>query len=183
MAGLNTELFNHFENEFFIPGLEAVEIDLEELHLPPGKSIAQCILAFDLSPTTEAMTMKAYFFPMLRAIRLGLDSHRVLFDAILRADRKLQVAKPLNLLDKSVCELPKERKYAAHMITFDCTDPRSAHTKVYTRSYQVSVNNICDMFTLGGQPTDPAMLKGLEILKDILPICLRWRGIMQRTAF
>jgi hypothetical protein len=39
MAGLNTELFNHFENEFFIPGLEAAEIDPEELHLPPGKSI------------------------------------------------------------------------------------------------------------------------------------------------
>jgi len=88
MAGLNTELFNLFKNEFFIPGLEAAEIDLKELHLPPGKSIPQCILAFDLSYTTEAVTMKAYFFPILRAIHLGLDSHRVLFDAILRVDRK-----------------------------------------------------------------------------------------------
>lgn len=88
IAGLNTELFNHFENEFFIPGLKAAEIDPEELHLPPGKSISQCILAFDLSYTAEAVTMKAYFFPMLRAIHLGLDSRRVIFDAILRADRK-----------------------------------------------------------------------------------------------
>ena len=113
--------------------------------------------------------MKAYFFPMLRAIHLGLDSHRVLFDAILRADRKSQVAKPLNLLDKFDCKLPKERKCAAHMIAFDCIDPRSARIKAYTRSYQVSINNICGMFTLGGQLTDPAMVKGLEILKDILP--------------
>ena len=55
------------------------------------------------------------------------------------------------------------------MIAFDCIDPHSAHIKVYTRSYQVSINNICDIFTLGGQLTDPATLKGLEILKDILP--------------
>lgn len=109
MAGLNTELFDHLENEFFIPGLETTEIDPEELHPPPGKSIPQCILAFNLSYTTEAVTMKAYFFPILRAIHLGLGSHRFLFDAILRADRKSQVAKPLNLLDKFVCELPKER--------------------------------------------------------------------------
>lgn len=100
---------------------------------------------------------------------MGLDSHRVLFDAILRADRKSQVAKPLNVLDKFVCELPKERKCAAHMIAFDCIDPRSARIKAYTRSYQVSINNICGMFTLGGQLTDPATLKSLEILKDILP--------------
>jgi len=113
--------------------------------------------------------MKACFFPMLRAIHLGLDSHRVLFDAILRADRKLQVTKLLNLLDKFVCELPKERKCAAHMVAFDCIDPRSARIKVHTRSYQASINNIRDMFTLGGQLTDPAMLKGLEILKGILP--------------
>ena len=55
------------------------------------------------------------------------------------------------------------------MIAFDCIGPRSARIKVYTRSYQVNINNICDMFTLGGQLTDPAMLKGSEILKDILP--------------
>lgn len=132
-ASLNTELSNHFENESFIPGLETAEIDQKELHLPPGKSMLQCILAFDLSSTTEAVTMKAYFFPMLRAIHLGLDSHRVLFDAILRADCKLQVAEPLNLRDKFACELPKERKCAAHMIAFDCIDPRSARIKVYTR--------------------------------------------------
>jgi DMATS type aromatic prenyltransferase len=103
---------------------------------------------------------------MLRAINLGLDSHGVLFDAILRVDRKSQVSKPLNLLDKFVCEVPKKHKCAAHMIAFDCIGPRSARIKVYTRSYQVNINNICDMFTLGGKP---AMLKGLEILKDILP--------------
>lgn len=55
------------------------------------------------------------------------------------------------------------------MIAFEWIDPRSARIKVYTRSYQVSINNIYDMFTLGGQLTAPAMLKGLEILKDILP--------------
>ena len=55
MAGLNTELFNHFENEFFIPGLEAAEIDLEELHLPPGK-----VFRSAYSPLTSATPRKRW---------------------------------------------------------------------------------------------------------------------------
>jgi DMATS type aromatic prenyltransferase len=170
-ASVDSKLFNHYTNEFWLPDSAAADINLTIDRMPP-----QCQLAFDLNPKKSSLGMKAYFIPLLKSKHIGSTPQQVAFDAMERGDATGALTPSLTLLKDYMTSLPDSRKASIQMLAVDCVDPAVARIKCYAKAYQVSIANVLDMYTMGGRLSSQSTADGLAILKDIAPLLLDCEG-------
>ncbi|KAF2805760.1 aromatic prenyltransferase [Mytilinidion resinicola] len=167
---IDSTLFNHFANEFWVPPSAASTIDVPPERMPP-----QCQLAFDLHRTKPSIGVKAYFIPRMKSLLGSSTPQNIAFDAIARAPSADTLGPAFSILTAYMSSLPESRKCSVQMIAIDCTCPATARVKAYVKpgiGVAVSMTNICDMYTLGGRLCSKTTAEGLEVLRSILPLLL-----------
>ncbi|KZF25225.1 aromatic prenyltransferase [Xylona heveae TC161] len=164
-AGLDTQWYDHFAREFFLPSETASII---RSRLPEGEHMSQSFLAWDLNGG-EAST-KAYFFPILRSLETGRSTRDIVVDAITKLDSEKTSLRPsLTVLEDYMSSLPTEWQAKYEMIAIDCTDPSKSRIKIYVRMPSMAFNKVRDMYCLGGRLHGPNVDAAMKILDDLWP--------------
>ncbi|KAH8882671.1 aromatic prenyltransferase [Thozetella sp. PMI_491] len=162
----DTRWFNQFVQALFLHSAE--EMASVKAGLPsflPGRA-PQSFIAFDLDGKKRGM--KAYFFPILKALSTKRSCETVTFDAIRGLEPcGAELTPAVNTLEKYMATSCPE-PCPVEMIAIDCVDPSAgARVKVYGRTESNSWDVVKHVYTLGGLANDETTLQGLEILRSV----------------
>ncbi|KAH7304016.1 aromatic prenyltransferase [Stachybotrys elegans] len=141
------EWFDHFY-AFFNGCLVEEQTDFAR---DPGDHNTSMFYAFDLPRGDDDITVKAYFFPKIRARRRGQTNLNVLLDAIFSAPCvdpvKMRAATAL----RDFCHEARTNNLEHEMLAIDLADPVDGRIKIYFRSRKTSFDSVCHIMTLGGR--------------------------------
>lgn len=160
--GLGMEIFNHFKNACFLN--EQEESTARDL-VPDGEHMTQSFLGLDLEGS--AVSVKAYFFPILKALATGRTNQSVLFEAVEALPLFRAALKPLieYLEDLPVTERPR-----IEMLAVDCVDPRQSRIKIYARTAKTSLRAVEDVYLLGGRIATAENRAALDAVRELWPL-------------
>ncbi|KAI1145734.1 aromatic prenyltransferase [Nemania diffusa] len=162
---MRLEWFQHFKEFFDARDEEGGFVQDAEDH---NTSI---FYAFDLSPTE--VTVKAYFFPKMRARAKGQSNLEVLSQAIQAAPHS--TSDNIEAWDM-FCDFSSElgsRALEYEMLAIDLIDPLESRLKIYFRSRETTFNSVIKIMTVGGRIKNPRLYQGLEDLRRL------WNALFQ----
>ncbi|KAK0101346.1 hypothetical protein ONS95_006522 [Cadophora gregata] len=162
-VGADLTWFNQFAAEFYPSEADAAslaeKVPKTTMHMP------KVFLAFDLGE--DKITMKAYFYPIIKYMTSAINSDRAGFSLI----RRLEPLGPsfgpaLDAIEEYQKLLYQDPPITA-VIGIDCVSPEAgARIKIYIDPRSNSWETVQKHVTLGGKLTDKATLDGLDILRD-----------------
>jgi DMATS type aromatic prenyltransferase len=162
---MRLEWFQHFKKFFNVHDDEAGFVQDAEDH---NTSI---FYAFDLSPTE--VTVKAYFFPKIRARAKGQSNLEVLAQAIKAAPHSTgDNLEAWDMFHDFSSELGS-RALEYEMLAIDLIDPLESRLKIYFRSRETTFNSVINIMTIGGRIRNPKLYQGLEDLRRL------WNSLFQ----
>lgn len=163
-VGADLRWFHQFAAEFF-PS-EADAAILKEQVPKDTIRIPKVFLAFDL--LEEKITMKAYFYPVIKYMTSKLNSDRAGFDLIRRLDPLGTSFGPALDLIEDYQKLLYQDPPLTVVIGIDCVSPEDgARIKIYIDPQSNTWGAVQQHVTLGGKLTDKTTLDGLAILRDM----------------
>jgi len=165
---LDMEWWNYFENEFFLPNETQ---GIVKSRIPSDEHSTNICLAFDFIGSD--ITIKAYFFPILKSIATGRTGSDLVFDAIHRLHTpKLQLEEALAPIEDYVNSFPTGTAPKLEFVAIDLVAPKDSRIKIYYRSPVTALSQVIEIYTLGGRLSSPSVLAGIEVLKDLWPLVL-----------
>jgi DMATS type aromatic prenyltransferase len=121
----------------------------------------------DLDLNGDTVEVKAYFFPILKALATGRSPESIVWDAVAGLSIFSKALEPLKRYLDGISSL---RRPTVEMIAIDCVDPESSRIKVYWRTLGISLNHVRDMYLLGGKIASEKNLKAIEGTEEIWPL-------------
>lgn len=110
----------------------------------------------------NAIEVKAYFFPTLKALATGRSPESIVWDAVAGLSIFSKALEPLKRYLDGISSL---RRPTVEMIAIDCVDPESSRIKVYVQTSGTSLNHVRDMYLLGGKIASEKNLKAMEAIE------------------
>ncbi|KAH7360215.1 aromatic prenyltransferase [Rhexocercosporidium sp. MPI-PUGE-AT-0058] len=162
-VGADMRWFDQLAAEFFPSEADAAilkeKVPKDTMHIP------KVFLAFDLGE--EKITMKAYFYPIIKYMTSALNSDRAGFDLIRRLDPLGSSFGPAIDLIENYQKLLYQDPPMTVVIGIDCVSPEAgARIKIYIDPKANTWRTVQQHVTLGGQLTDKTTLDGLAVLRD-----------------
>ena len=171
IPGCDTTLFNHFAQDLlcYDPSPNSSQGNINS----QGHA-SRCFLAIEFDES-EVM-VKAYFFPIFKAVRMNQCPWTLMSDSILN----MPGYSPLMLRSLSIFETflrcsPEGLKLVPEILAIDCGPPADSRMKIYMRSRSTTFESVRRIMTLDGALHDIGLDKGLDELY-ILWTLIFWQG-------
>lgn len=160
--GLNLTWYDRLEEAMLIKNNLAREKwdALSSFH-----SKTQTLIGLDLHE--GSFTVKAYFFPHLRAAATGEDWADIMFNAIRKIDTSAGFNREVTRVEAYIRSIRPRLLAEKPNIAIDCKCPADSRIKVYAAVDMSSLQNVYDFWTLGGQLEGAHIEKGFEIVKEM----------------
>lgn len=170
MSFVDLVFFEHFVSQFYIPDDEAAGVQAK---ISACENTSQFFIAFDFE--YSRWSVKAYFFPVLKALATGESNARVVSNSI----RSLapmtswaeQMVEAMSVLEGWISSYRGEAK--VEFISVDCVDEAKSRIKIYVRIPYTSLQRVKEAYCLGGRLRDEATCQGLRLLDEL------WRLMLQ----
>ncbi|PWY85940.1 aromatic prenyltransferase [Aspergillus heteromorphus CBS 117.55] len=114
-----------------------------------------------------SFTVKAYFFPHLRASVTGEDWARILFDGIRTVCNTDAFNRELTKIEQYIGSIRHKVLAEKPNVAFDCKDPAKSRIKVYAAVDMSSLDDVYDFWTIGGHLHGPHIENGFEIVRKM----------------
>ncbi len=160
---LDLQWFNHFANSFTVPNDRAQQISEK---LPKNEHVSQIFLALDFDDSK--VSIKSYFFPILKSIETGISPLDLMSRALARLDTEtISVNAAWNVVEDYMRSTALESQPKAEIVASDCVNPLQSRIKVYFRTSHTAFDKVRDVYTLGGRLADESTRKAVGILKEL----------------
>ncbi|KAM5449930.1 hypothetical protein MaudCBS49596_004692 [Microsporum audouinii] len=161
-CNFDTELWDYFSDRLTTSKTERDLISEDNIDVGVFKT--QLLPGFDFSDDGE-ISVKGYVFPRVKATANDIPVDTLVFEGLRDFEKKNDCSAPLALLREYLQTLSTESNIG--FLAWDCVAPSKSRLKIYIGNADVTMNNIEDLFTLGGRLVDPTTLKGLELLRQL----------------
>ena len=154
----NLVWFKHFERE----------LRCRHRSVLPAKSSNRSthrFYAFDLED--DEITVKAYFFPRLRARETKTPVLETISQAILSAPQWGDAGTQALTTFRAFATKARAAPLEMDMLAIDLVEPRQSRVKVYFRSRETDFESVIDNLTLGDRARTTALEKGIENLRAL----------------
>ncbi|KAF9887237.1 hypothetical protein FE257_010365 [Aspergillus nanangensis] len=133
-------------------------------HLPCK---SQTVIGLDFHKDSS-FTVKPYLSPLVKAVATGADFFQSMFQYLATVpNAKLNLALLEQYMGSSKHSFQPEKTY----LSFDCKSPSESRVKIYTAMDMTSLEEVYDLWSLGGRLSGPDIEKGFEIVTKM------WTGI------
>jgi DMATS type aromatic prenyltransferase len=159
-------LWRHFSEDLAVGPDEASSV---VARMKPSEHMTVNTISFDLSGEPIP---KVYFYPIAKALSLGVHAGELVSDSIERLE--INVTPALNVISAFVHDSKAEYGNILRMecLSFDAVDPHQSRIKVYLRTPQTSLRRVQEIYTLGGR------LKGPEIDACLVNLRCFWSDVL-----
>jgi len=113
--------------------------------------------------TRSGVVGKAYFLPHV----LSQASGKSQMDLVTSCLTKLELESQWNHVTKYLDGLPPHLSAIPEIVAVDCVEKTRNRAKVYVRSKASSLNEIVDLFTLGGALGDPLVVDTVRMIRQV----------------
>ncbi|WEW59278.1 hypothetical protein PRK78_004747 [Emydomyces testavorans] len=165
---IDLQWFNHFDSELGLSLEDARAI----AGTVPKQGKTQHLVGFDFK--NGGIVPKAYFYPEHKARVTGVNTAKLLFNAVRKLEESKSFSGALDTLEeflapcfKDKTENQTENTTEVFILAIDCLVPSLSRIKLYVADTQVTFAKARELWTLGGVLNDATTLTGLRILEDI----------------
>ncbi|KAJ5365694.1 aromatic prenyltransferase [Penicillium concentricum] len=163
-SGIDLTWYDQLENDMILKNQDMLPLYKDVLSQFDNKT--QTLFGLDLGE--GSVTVKAYFFPLLRASATRADWISIMFESM----RNLS-----GMEEGIICELGIIEEYTRSIshkllpehseVGFDCKSPAQSRIKIYAAMKVSSLQDLYDFHTLGGHLKGPSIEQGFEILSKL----------------
>jgi DMATS type aromatic prenyltransferase len=159
-------LWRHFSEDLAVDPNEASFV---VAGMKPNEHMTVNTISFDLNGEPIP---KVYFYPIAKALSLGVHAGELVSDSIERLE--INVTPALDVIREFVHDSKTEYGNVLRMecLSFDAIDPYQSHLKAYLRTPQTSLRRVQEIYTLGGR------LSGPEIDACIVNLRAFWSHVL-----
>jgi fumigaclavine A dimethylallyltransferase len=160
--------FDHFQREVLVPEEVVLSNDGVTSKVPFKN---QRLHGLDLSE--GAFMLKSYFMPAIRSAITGIETTQIMFESIRKLNLKnANIISALNTLEDWM--VPTNGRFMEYWdgVSYDAIDADKARIKVYTGICMKTLEQVRDVWTLGGR------LQGEDIEKGFDLVARLWRRLM-----
>ncbi|PKX97582.1 uncharacterized protein P174DRAFT_449186 [Aspergillus novofumigatus IBT 16806] len=122
----------------------------------------QILLALDLTKT--GITVKEYFYPVIKAAATGRSVAELCFSAIRKVDVQGRLAAPCKAIE---AHMQRQTQTDLHFLSVDLVDPGTTRFKLYLMELEVTLAKVEEHWTLGGTLTDEETMRGLQMIREL----------------
>jgi tryptophan 7-dimethylallyltransferase len=159
-------LWRHFSENLAVDPDEASSV---VAGMGPNEHMTVNTISFDLNGESVP---KVYFYPIAKALSLGVHAGELVADSIERLE--INVTPALDVIQAFVHDSKMEHGNILRMecLSFDAVDPYRSRLKAYLRTPQTSLRRVQEIYTLGGR------LSGLEIDACLAHLRAFWSDVL-----
>jgi DMATS type aromatic prenyltransferase len=155
-------LFRHFAEDLCTTRKEEEILDREVVETAHVFNTQQA-LGFDLKG--DQVVVKAYIVPNMKSKSTGIPISKLLYDSITGIYGN---AIPCSTLSMIVEYMESTGAFNdATWFSWDCIEPTKSRVKIYGSKFDSTWRKSEEIWTCGGQWTDPITMKGLSYLKEL----------------
>lgn len=156
--GLDFSWFDHFD-PMLIKNREARQHWHAISHIPCK---SQTVVGIDLHE--DHFTVKPYLSPLLNAAATGGDFLQTMFNKLRTlSSPKLNLSVVEEYLSLRKDSVLAEKTY----LSFDCKSPRESRIKIYTAMDMTSLEEVHELWTLGGRLSGPDIDNGFDMVSKM----------------
>ncbi|KAF7586972.1 hypothetical protein BBP40_007971 [Aspergillus hancockii] len=123
----------------------------------------QTLIGVDLNE--GSFTVKAYFFPHLRASATGEDWASMLFNSARKLCGAEKFQRELSMIEHYIGSIRHKIVPEKPNLAFDCVSPARSRVKIYAAVDMSCLEDVYDFWTIGGYLKGPEIQKGFQIVK------------------
>lgn len=138
--------------------------------IPKDMPRVQIWVAFDVQPKLNA---KVYFTLFNKVLAASIHPNQLLYNIA----QECSCQNDKSFMDgvntfKAYCDSFEDRERApiSHLLSLDCADGPDARIKTYVGSHSRTLNEVKDLWTLGGRCHGPDVDAGIQALEQFWPI-------------
>ncbi|KAF4212306.1 hypothetical protein CNMCM5878_001409 [Aspergillus fumigatiaffinis] len=123
---------------------------------------SQILLALDLTKT--GITVKEYFYPVLKAASTDHSVAELCFSAIRKVDVQGRLAAPCKAIE---AHMQRQTQTDIYFLSVDLVEPGTTRFKLYLMELEVTLAKLEEHWTLGGTLTDEETMRGLQMIREL----------------